>query len=715
MKQRMTALILTLALSLGLFVTGASAAGFSRGKTYTPGQFTDVADSAWYATSVKDCYELGLMSGNSDTTFNPSGMFTLAEAATIAARMHDIYNGGSGTIPGAAGDWYQGAVDYCVNNGIFAAGDFDSYTRSATRAEMAAIMAAALPDDAWAAKNQVTQLPDVTAVTPGSEAIFKLYNAGVFTGSDAYGKFQPYACITRAEVAAIVARCADESQRKVLNLTPMSQEGVVLPENGSDSLKMSSGRLKFQDPNTQKYGYLDGSGNVAIPATYDYAEDFYDGYAAVSTMTSEESFQSCLIDTNGAPVIYLENALITCSKEGWGRAVTLDGSCALIRDGKFVTGFDLKSDVAKMGDNAYLVKREVGGQEKLFLLNAAGQEITSADKLSVLCNEFYTVAMKDNSVEIYDAASGVLLYSIPGSSAAEIIDGSRFIMVKEGNKYALYAGTGRVTEAVYDDIELLEDSEMVYVYYGSRRGVAGLNGEILAPGEYSYVAIINDGYISCIKDSTGYVANNTGILFQLDEPAKVSYIDDFYCLGEIGDLYNSSIAAFDRSGKTLFPDGVDANLGGWICGQYATVKYSYRDESYNRFYYFLLKGHCYGPYVNATDAQQLDSGAYIYAAQNSDGTWDCFDTSGEYKTGYASREEAYNDANSASPSEEESNTYKVLSNDIGKPYVGYGNETDGYTPVIEFYKNNMYYDEIKAIGEGYYACRFNTTWYLRHV
>ncbi len=59
--------------------------------------------------------------------------------------------------------------------------------------------------------------------------------------------------------------------------------------------------------------------------------------------------------------------------------------------------------------------------------------------------------------------------------------------------------------------------------------------------------------------------------------------------------------------------------------------------------------------------------------------------------------------------------YSIRNNDAGKPTVCYGNSTDGWTPVIEFYKNNMYYNEIKELGEGYYACRYNTTWYLVHA
>lgn len=146
--QRILAGGLAAALLAGSLITGASAAEFIRSKTYTEGQFADVKANAWYAESVKNCYEMGLMNGSSTTTFNPSGMFTVAESAAIAARMHSIYNGGNGIIPTAPGAWYQGSVNYCIKNGIFSDDTFENYTAYATRAEMAGIIAAALPDGA---------------------------------------------------------------------------------------------------------------------------------------------------------------------------------------------------------------------------------------------------------------------------------------------------------------------------------------------------------------------------------------------------------------------------------------------------------------------------------------------------------------------------------------------------------------------------------------
>jgi len=104
------------------------------------------------------------------------------------------------------GTWYQVYVDYAITNGIIAANDFSGFTRNATRAEMAYIFSRSLPQAEFAVINTVNSLPDVNSGTPYSDSIFMLYRAGILTGSDDHGTFNPGLSITRAEAAAIISR-----------------------------------------------------------------------------------------------------------------------------------------------------------------------------------------------------------------------------------------------------------------------------------------------------------------------------------------------------------------------------------------------------------------------------------------------------------------------------------------------------------------------------
>lgn len=195
---------------------------FPKVATYTQGQFTDVPASQWFTKNVAGAVEFGLMKGNSPTTFNPYGDVTLAEAITMAARIHSIYTTGSENFTQASGQaWYQVYLDYAYQNGII---NYSYYTRDvkqrATRAEYAEIFANALPDIALYAKNTVADnvIPDVKMSDSYAGAVYKLYRAGILAGGDVKGTFSPLTYITRAESATIVSRMADSDNRMDFSL-----------------------------------------------------------------------------------------------------------------------------------------------------------------------------------------------------------------------------------------------------------------------------------------------------------------------------------------------------------------------------------------------------------------------------------------------------------------------------------------------------------------
>ncbi|MCL2814041.1 MAG: S-layer homology domain-containing protein [Oscillospiraceae bacterium] len=226
--KRFLSLALTLALVFGLLVAmpltvnsdwaGAYSSQidsfnvFQKVNTYIPGQFTDVDEDMWYDEAVATVYEYGLMAGKGGDEFDPAGNITVAEAITIAARVHNIYNGGSGEFEQSE-PWHQAYVDYAVANGTISVNDFTNYNRAATRAEMAYIFArTSVPillmyvDAGNPPPNTVNSLPDVDSNTLHYGYIRMLYEAGILTGSDEYGTFYPDSNIIRAETAAIISR-----------------------------------------------------------------------------------------------------------------------------------------------------------------------------------------------------------------------------------------------------------------------------------------------------------------------------------------------------------------------------------------------------------------------------------------------------------------------------------------------------------------------------
>lgn len=188
---------------------------FPRANVYNQGQFTDVPAQQWYTEGVKQAFEFGLMKGVSAKKFNPQGNVTLAEAITMAARIHSIYTTGAESF-GQTSPWYQGYLDYAFQNGIISYAYYNSdVNKNATRAQFAEIFANSLPEEALAAVNDVDDgaIPDVPMTEAYAGHVYKLYRAGILAGGDARGTFSPNSYITRQECAAIVSRMAESNSR----------------------------------------------------------------------------------------------------------------------------------------------------------------------------------------------------------------------------------------------------------------------------------------------------------------------------------------------------------------------------------------------------------------------------------------------------------------------------------------------------------------------
>ena len=229
-------LAMLLSFPVSVWAGKGSMENFESDISYTSGQFSDVNEACWYGAdcqqSVKKACELGLMKGEG-STFNPDGNVTLAQAITMAARLFATYSGDSITFV-QGNPWYKVYVDYCIEKEIVQFCDFLDYNKPATRAQVAYIFANALPEFEFPKINRVEYLPDVTEVTTFGKEIFLLYNAGVLSGSDSIGTFEPNATINRAAIAAIVSREALVTER-VSGLQFLSATGdITLFEEASE-------------------------------------------------------------------------------------------------------------------------------------------------------------------------------------------------------------------------------------------------------------------------------------------------------------------------------------------------------------------------------------------------------------------------------------------------------------------------------------------------
>ena len=220
MRKKLFAPVLACALCLSLLSVPAAAqdglSNFQRNHHYTIDHFVDVPPTSWYANSVADAYELGLVNGIGPEVFDPDGNITLAASLALACRLHSTYYS-NGAVLTQGEPWYLVYVEYAIQNGIIVPGQFSDYNQEATRRQFAAILAKSLPPAALEWINQVEDgtIPDLVQGSAYYDDIYALYRAGILTGNDSRGNFGPEDTIRRSHVAAIVTRMADPKLRIV--------------------------------------------------------------------------------------------------------------------------------------------------------------------------------------------------------------------------------------------------------------------------------------------------------------------------------------------------------------------------------------------------------------------------------------------------------------------------------------------------------------------
>ena len=82
--------------------------------------YTDVSDSDWYAGAVKELQTEGIMNGVGNNRFDPNGIFTRAQLATVLYRLagEPAVSGDDGFSDTKSGTWYSDAVLWASKGGI---------------------------------------------------------------------------------------------------------------------------------------------------------------------------------------------------------------------------------------------------------------------------------------------------------------------------------------------------------------------------------------------------------------------------------------------------------------------------------------------------------------------------------------------------------------------------------------------------------------------
>ena len=180
--------------------------------TYTSEQpvtvagFTDVSASAWYAGYVETVVDKGLFSGKGEGTFGPEDSMTYAEFLVVLSQ----FSGES--IPGAAGAWYQGYVNWAENAGLVpdGMGSFNP-DASITRQDMAALFGTFLGtydhDSSTVSSGNASFSDGGSIADYAADGVQTCYELGIMSGKDG-NAFDPLGTATRAEVAVTMTQMA---------------------------------------------------------------------------------------------------------------------------------------------------------------------------------------------------------------------------------------------------------------------------------------------------------------------------------------------------------------------------------------------------------------------------------------------------------------------------------------------------------------------------
>lgn len=291
MKRCLLTCSLLLIMTLGMVPCAQATTLFPATATYQ-NQFTDVTSSDWFYSHVATLYSLGLTNGKDNpSTFAPESDMTVAEIVTMAARLRSLYEYGAAESGAAqyrtdASVWYAPYVSYLQSGSVITT-EFDGrWNETATRAEMAHILANTLPADlfpslnadsvatGYAARKYIT---DVTEYTAYQSDILTLYRWGILGGTDETGSFCPDAAIRRSEVAAMMTRLVDSDLRITLAWNTAAPELLSLADLvPSDGVCPVAPSLDDADAVDAALRYMLSRGERTLTLSYDTptTEDF---------------------------------------------------------------------------------------------------------------------------------------------------------------------------------------------------------------------------------------------------------------------------------------------------------------------------------------------------------------------------------------------------------------------------------------------------------
>jgi hypothetical protein len=388
----------------------------------------------------------------------------------MSARIHSIYATGAANFEPST-PWYQTYVDYALANGIITR-EYADYTQAATRADFAAILRGALPDEALEAINTVADgsIPDVNTGASYAKHVYTLYRAGILVGNDALGTFTPASNISRSAAAAIVTRMADPALRLSVTLgAKLDAEGIFA------KCSPAVFYIELYDETGEAFAsgsgfFISGSG-VAV-TNYHVIEDAYSAkimtsaggvYNVAGVYDYSEEHDLALLQIEGSGFPYLEMG--DSSSLATGSTVYTIGS-PLGLDNTIAQGIISNASRPIFGVNYIQTTASIShGSSGGALLNTAGQVIgVTTLLLTDYGNDLYFCVPIGLVAELKTSHAPAPLSSLlPTLEDTAITASSSVVTVKQGSQATILFAASIIRKA-YWYYEIEDASVISYVW-----------------------------------------------------------------------------------------------------------------------------------------------------------------------------------------------------------------------------------------------------------
>ena len=170
--------------------------------------FNDIANYTWAQTEIATLYEMGIISGVTDTEFRPAELVTREQfAKLVVMACNALDRNASCDFRDVSGDaWYRDYVASAVKAGLIEGNDDGTFGsgKYITRQDMAVIINRALKYKGVELTNQKTDFTDADSISDyAKDSVFLLAGAGIINGFDD-GSFASFDNATRAQAAVLV-------------------------------------------------------------------------------------------------------------------------------------------------------------------------------------------------------------------------------------------------------------------------------------------------------------------------------------------------------------------------------------------------------------------------------------------------------------------------------------------------------------------------------